>query len=65
MPVETNIIIFEVKGNYTAKSLTEEFKKKDILVSAISPTQIRIVLHLDVSEDMVKETIGVIEQLAE
>ena len=28
MPVETNIIIFEVKGNnYTAKSLTEIFKK--------------------------------------
>ena len=65
MPVETNIIIFKVKGNYTARSLAEEFKKKNILVSAISPTQIRMVLHLDVSEEMVKETIGVIKQLAE
>jgi threonine aldolase len=63
MPVETNILIFEVKGNYTAKSLTEEFKKNDILVSAISQTQIRMVLHLDVSEDMVQETIKVIEML--
>jgi len=63
MPVETNIIIFEVKGNYTSKSLTEEFKKNDILVSAISPTQIRMVLHLDVSEEMVQETIRVIEML--
>ena len=63
MQVETNILIFQVKGNYTAKSLAEEFKKNDILVSAISPTQIRMVLHLDVSEEMVQETIRVIEML--
>ncbi|HEU5366237.1 MAG TPA: GntG family PLP-dependent aldolase [Hanamia sp.] len=63
MPVETNIIIFQVKGNYTAKTLTEEFKKHHILVSAISPTQIRMVLHLDVSKEMVDKTIRVIEEL--
>jgi threonine aldolase len=63
MPVETNIIIFEVKGNYTAKTLAEEFKKKNILVSAISPTQIRMVLHLDVTKEMVEETTSVIENL--
>jgi len=63
MPVETNIIIFEVKGNYTSKTLTEEFKKHNILVSAISPTQIRMVLHLDVDKEMVEETIKVIEEI--
>ena len=64
MPVETNIIIFEVIGrNYTPKSLTEAFKKFDILVMPISPTQIRMVLHLDITEEMVKETIDAIEQL--
>ena len=63
MPVETNIIIFDVKGNYTAKSLSDEFKKKNILVSAISPTQIRMVLDLDVSDEMVKEIIRLIELL--
>ena len=63
MPVETNIIIFEVKGNYTAKSLTEIFKKNDILASAISSSQIRMVLHLDVSDEMVKKIISVIESL--
>jgi threonine aldolase len=61
MPVETNIVIFELKGNYTAKSFAEELKKYDILVTPISEMQIRIVLHLDVSEEMVKETIRVIE----
>lgn len=64
LPVETNIIIFEVlKDFYTAISLTEEFKKYDILVHPISPTQIRMVFHLDVSEQMVKKTLGAIEQL--
>lgn len=64
MPVETNIIIFGVKGKYTAKTLADEFKKNDILVSAISPTQIRMVLHLDVNEEMVKKTINFIENLS-
>lgn len=63
MPVETNIIIFEVVGHYTAKSLAEEFNKHDMLVIAISATQIRMVLHLDISEEMVRETINVIEIL--
>ncbi|MEO8720735.1 MAG: GntG family PLP-dependent aldolase [Ginsengibacter sp.] len=63
MPVETNIIIFEIKNNYTANTLAEAFKKNNILVSAISSTQIRMVLHLDVSEEMVKETIEVIRNL--
>ncbi len=62
-PVETNIIIFEVKGKYSAKSLAEKLKKTDIMVMAISPTQIRMVLHLDVTEEMVRETIDVIKNL--
>ncbi|MEO8822690.1 MAG: GntG family PLP-dependent aldolase [Ginsengibacter sp.] len=62
-PVETNIIIFEVKGKYSAHSLAEKFKENDILVMAISQTQIRMVLHLDVSEEMVQETISFIDHL--
>jgi threonine aldolase len=62
-PVETNIIIFEVKGRYSAQSLAKKLKENDILVMAISPTQIRMVLHLDVTEEMVKETIAVINKL--
>jgi threonine aldolase len=63
LPVETNIIIFEVKGKYSSKSLAEKFKENDILVMAISPTQIRMVLHLDVTEEMVRKTIEVIQNL--
>ena len=64
LPVETNIIIFEVVDEtYTAKSLAEAFKKYDILVMPISKTQIRMVLHLDITEQMVKQTIDAIIDL--
>ncbi|MBA3675308.1 MAG: aminotransferase class I/II-fold pyridoxal phosphate-dependent enzyme [Chitinophagaceae bacterium] len=64
LPVETNIIIFEITGKqYFAKSLAEAFKRYDILVMPISSTQIRMVFHLDISEEMVKQTIGAITDL--
>ena len=63
MPVETNILIFEVIGKYNARSLAEQLKAPDILVIPISPTQVRMVLHLDITEEMVDKTIGVIEHL--
>ncbi len=62
-PVETNIIIFEVIGSYTAQSLAEAFRECGILVIPISATQIRMVLHLDVTEIMISDTIKVIESL--
>ena len=64
LPVETNIIIFEVVDEtYSAKSLAYEFKKYDILVMPVSPTQIRMVFHLDVTEQMVKQTLDAIIDL--
>ena len=46
LPVETNIVIFEVKGKYSATELVNEFKKQEILVIAIASNQIRMVTHL-------------------
>ncbi len=63
LPVETNIIIFEVKGRFTAKELAAELKEKGIFVIAISPTQVRIVVHLDITESMVQQTIDIIKAL--
>ena len=63
LPVETNIIIFEVKGRYTAPDLAVKLKEAGIFVIAISPKQIRIVVHLDIKPEDVKRTIEVIETL--
>ena len=63
MPVETNIIIFEVEGDGCAKQLAQRLRERDILAIAISPSQIRFVTHLDITSDMVDKVVSVIEQL--
>ncbi len=63
LPVETNIIIFEVNGRFTASDLAAKMKEASIYVIAISPHQIRIVTHLDISAAMVAETVSYIQSL--
>lgn len=63
LPVETNIIIFEIKGRFTAQQFAEQLKAEDILAIAISPTQVRIVVHLDITKEMLSKTIQVIKTL--
>lgn len=63
LPVETNIIIFSVKQPYTAPDLVATLKEKNILAYAIAPTQVRLVLHLDISPAMVEQTIRIIGEL--
>jgi len=63
LPVETNIIIFGVQQPWTAKSFVEKLKEFDILGHPISPTQVRLVLHLDISPEMVEKTMDVINKL--
>lgn len=63
LPVETNIVIFEVKGRYTAASLAALLKEQGIYVMAISPKQIRIVVHLDIRPEDVQRTIDTINTL--
>ncbi len=62
-PVETNIIIFKVGGRFAPQSLVAKMKEHDVLWYAISPTQVRIVTHLDVTEEMIEKTIDIIEKL--
>ncbi|HEY0730887.1 MAG TPA: GntG family PLP-dependent aldolase [Chitinophagaceae bacterium] len=63
LPVETNIIIFSLNGRFTPLSLVAKLKEDNILGYAISPTQVRLVLHLDITPAMVQKTIGVINNL--
>lgn len=53
-PVETNIIIFEVTDSAKAAAVLAD---KGIRTSPFSPTLIRMVTHLDVTEAMVNYTI--------
>ena len=63
MPVETNIIIFEILSEGGPKAFCERMKSNNILCLPISEKQVRIVMHLDVHADMVRHIAAVIQQM--
>lgn len=63
MPVETNIIIFEVLAPFSPKSLADKLAEFGIQVMPISATQVRMVTHLDITAEMVKNLINIIGTL--
>ena len=63
LPVETNIVIFEVKDKFTPASFVARLKEEGILSYAISPTQVRLVVHLDIDSVKAEKTIETINQL--
>ena len=63
LPVETNIIIFELDDTITAPNLVSKLKLENILGYAISPNRVRLVLHLDINVQMVNKTIEVFNSL--
>lgn len=63
LPVETNIVIFELTDALPASQLVNTLKEKNILSYAIAPNRVRLVLHLDITNEMVKKTINIISTL--
>lgn len=64
LPVETNILIFEVCGEWTPVKFRDYLAKEGIQVMAISPTQVRMVTHLDITPEMAEKTCEVIRSMA-
>lgn len=60
LPVETNIVIIEIKPPYQPAQIVEKLKSHEIHCIAISPTQIRMVLHLDITPEMVRKVLEVV-----
>jgi threonine aldolase len=63
LPVETNILIFEVLEKYTPKSFAEALRKEGIEVMPISETQVRMVTHLDITSNMMDKLLSSLDQL--
>ena len=63
LPVETNIVIATIGGKYTAASFAAALKEKGILAIAMTPTQVRFVFHLDITESDLDRTIDIINSL--
>ena len=60
LPVETNIVIFEVEDS--AKT-AEAFAKHQIRVQPFSRTLVRMVTHLDFSEEMLEKVLVTLEKV--
>jgi threonine aldolase len=63
LPVETNIIIFEMDDPIPAQGIVDKLKQENILCYAIPFNRVRLVVHLDISKKMVDKTIQVIGSL--
>ena len=63
MPVETNIVLFDVTPNYNADQVVRAFEAKGVLCNSTSTKTIRFVTHLDISTTMVDEAIEIIKKL--
>jgi threonine aldolase len=63
LDVETNIVIATISGKYTAAGFVAALKEKGILAIAMTPTQVRFVFHLNISETDLAKTIDIIKLL--
>ena len=63
LPVETNIVIFKVLSPYTPESFSALMEEHSISVMAISATQVRMVTHLDVSNEQVDKLVSLLNSL--
>lgn len=59
MPVETNIIVFDVAKGKKADDFIAHLEQHGILAFATGPRSIRFVLHLDVSDEDVEKVVKV------
>jgi len=50
LPVETNIVIFELKKEYDAAKFIQSVEKEDVLLIGMGGQLVRIVYHLDISQ---------------
>lgn len=56
-PVKTNIVIFDLKHDYTAEHMLHYLSLQHIKASAFGDRTVRFVTHMDVSEQMIDDCI--------
>jgi threonine aldolase len=63
LTVETNIIIFEVQNEYTPQTFCAFLQQKNILCLPIGGKQVRMVTHLNITQNMVAQVITTIKTM--
>lgn len=63
LPVETNIVIFELAGGKTSLEFLELLKSQGVLAVPFGKYEVRFVTHLDFDDDMLEKTIKVLKEV--
>lgn len=63
-PVETNIVIFSVKPHINYLQVVEAFKINGILISSLGKNKLRMVTHLDYTQEMHIQVLEFLQQIS-
>ena len=62
--VHTNILVFDISGTgMDSGTFTRKLMEKNVLASGISPTEVRIVTHMDVDRAACERALGAISEI--
>lgn len=64
MPVQTNIIIFSLNDKYSQDEFLRLLNEKGLLAVGFGPQKIRMVTHLDYTDEMLSGTIDILKGLS-
>ncbi len=63
MPVETNIVIIQLRNGLDAEKVVEDLAEKGVLCNATSAQSIRFVTHLDLNSTAIDEAIVILKKI--
>ena len=61
---ETNILMLNISSEITGQEFANKLKEKNILCLAIGPQKIRMITHLDISQDQIEYVKKVFEEMS-
>jgi threonine aldolase len=64
LPVDTNILIFDLASNISFPSFQEKLLAHNIKISQFGPKTARMVTHLDFNDDMLNTLLGVLKSIS-
>ncbi len=63
--VQTNILLFDISGlRLSTAEFSNELKSRGVLANGITPTQMRMVTHLDVSREDCRQAAAIVSEVA-
>jgi threonine aldolase len=63
LPVYTNIVIFNLKKEMSGEDFEKKLSSNNIKISAFGKQTMRMVTHLDFTEEMLQQTIAILKKL--